>query len=121
MVRAGVVAHPSTWECGGYAEIQVPRERYSIIDHRALMDLLGIPSIDALRRSHSAWVEEALARAEQVREGKWTESVAVGSRDFVETIKARLGIRAKGRRISGMDGESCICEPQASYSDDFNA
>jgi REP element-mobilizing transposase RayT len=121
MVRAGVVAHPSQWESGGYKEIQAPLERYSIIDHRALMGLLGIPSIEALRRAHSAWVAKALARAEQVRESKWTESVAVGSRDFVETIKAKLGVRAKGRRISGMNGESSLCEPQASYSDDFHA
>ncbi len=59
------------------------------------MALLGIPSIEALRRSHNEWVEEALARAERVREGKWTESVAVGSRDFVETMKAKLGIRGR--------------------------
>jgi hypothetical protein len=39
------------------------------------MDLLGIPSIAALRWSHKDWVEEALARAAQVREGKWTETV----------------------------------------------
>jgi putative transposase len=85
------------------------------------MRLLGIPSNEALRRSHGAWVEEALARAEQIREVKWTESVAVGSRDFVETVKAKLGIRAKGRRVSGIDGESSLCEPQVSYSADFNA
>ena len=88
--------HPSEWESGGYTEIQTPRERCSIIDHRALMELLGMPSMDALRRSHRMWVEEALARAEQVREAKWTESVAVGSRNFVETVKAKLGIRGKG-------------------------
>jgi REP element-mobilizing transposase RayT len=121
MVRAGVVTNPSQWGSGGYTEIQAPRERYSIIDYRALMDLLGIPSIDALRRAHSARVEEALVRAEQVRESKWTESVAIGSRDFVETIKAKLGVRAKGRRISGMNGESNLCEPQASYRNDFHA
>ena len=85
------------------------------------MALLGIPSIEALRRSHSAWVEEALARTELDREGKWTESVAVGSRDFVETIKAKLGIRAKGRRITGMAGRSCLSEPQASYIDNLDA
>jgi putative transposase len=67
------------------------------------------------------WTEEALARAEQIREGKWTESVAVGSRDFVENVKSKFGIRAKGRKISGMDGESSLREPQVSYSSDFNA
>jgi hypothetical protein len=37
------------------------------------MDLLGISSIEVLRRSHMGWVEEALAGREQVRERKWTE------------------------------------------------
>ncbi len=96
MVRAGVVAHPSQWASGGYAEIQEARERYSIIDHRALMYLLGIPSIDALRRLHKTWVEEALGRAAQAREGKWTESIAVGSKNFVEMVKGNLGSRRRG-------------------------
>jgi putative transposase len=120
MVRAGAVAHPSQWAFGGYAEIQEARERYSIIDHRALMYLLGIPSIDALRMLHKNWVEEALGRAEQAREGKWTESIAVGSRNFVEMVKGELGINAKGRRISGTDEESGLRQPRASYSNDFD-
>jgi len=70
------------------------------------MEMLGIPSIEALCRSHTGWVEEALARCEQVRESKWTESIAVGSRDFVDVIKRGLRIKAKGRRISGMDDDS---------------
>lgn len=121
MVRAGMVTHPSQWKSGGYEEIQAPKERYSIIDHAALMDLLGLASIEALRRSHRAWVEEALARAENLREAKWTESVAVGSRDFVTTIKAKLGIRAKGRRIVGMDDESSLRESQSPYDDVFDS
>jgi len=113
MARAGAVAHPSIWPSCGYHEIQKPRERYSIIDHRLLMDLLHIPSIEALQLAHKAWVEEALAKAEQVRESKWTESVAVGSRGFVETIKDKLGVRAKRRRFSGTDDEATLREPQA--------
>jgi hypothetical protein len=62
-----------------------------------------------------------VARAEQVRESKWTKSIAVGSKDFVESIKAGPGIRAKGRRISGVKADSSLREPQNSYSDDFNA
>lgn len=119
MVRAGVVSHPSEWEFSGYAEIQAPRERYSIIDHRALMGLLGIPSLEALRCSHSLWVEQALACAEQVRESKWTESIAVGSSDFVETMKSKLRIRAKGRRVHRTAEESILRESQTPYNDDF--
>ncbi len=118
MVRAGAAAHPSHWPSCGYPEIQKPRERYSIIDHRALMDLLDIPTIEALQRLHREWVEQALAKAEQVRESKWTESVAVGSRDFVETLKRKLGVRAKRHRFSGTDDEATLREPQAGYSHD---
>src|SRR4030067_2774869 len=42
MVRAGVVNHPSEWSFCGYNEIQNPRQRYSIIDHEGLMELLDI-------------------------------------------------------------------------------
>ena len=107
------MGHPSEWMSCGYSEIHKPRERYSIIDHRVLMDLVGIGSIDALRRSHEAWVEEALARSELGRESKWTESVAVGSREFVERIEGKLRVRAKGRRIFGTDEEAVLREPQA--------
>jgi putative transposase len=82
------------------------------------MDLLGIPSIETLQRSHSAWAELALAGAEQLRESKWSESVAVGSRDFVETIKGKLGVRAKRRRFSGTDDEATLREAQSGYSND---
>ena len=72
-----------------------------------------MPSIEALRRAHGAWVGQALGRAEQVRESKWTESVAVGNADFVKTVKSKLGIRAKRRRIFRVDAESTLREPQA--------
>jgi hypothetical protein len=121
MVRAGVVAHPSEWEFEGYAEIQTAREEDSIIDRHALMELLGIPCNETLRRLHKEWVEEALVRGGQVREGKWTESVAVGSRHFVETIRTKLRLRAKGRKITGMKGEFTLCEPQGYFGDDLDA
>ena len=35
------------------------------------------------------------------RDGKWTKSVAVGSRAFVTERKKRLGVKAKGRKLVG--------------------
>jgi hypothetical protein len=66
------------------------------------MDLQGMLSIEeALQRAHRAWVVVALARAEHVRESKWTESVAFGSRSFVKTIKGKLGVKApSGLRVA---------------------
>ena len=33
------------------------------------------------------------------RQDKWTGSIAVGSKSFIEDAKARLGFRAKGRNM----------------------
>lgn len=85
------------------------------------MDLLGIPSIDAPRGLHKTWMQEAPGRVERARKGKRTESPAVGSWNFVEIIKAELGIKAKGRRISGADDQSGLREPDTSNSNDFEA
>lgn len=40
MVRAGVVNHPAQWNWDGYNEIQNPKGRYRLIDHRLLLPLL---------------------------------------------------------------------------------
>jgi REP element-mobilizing transposase RayT len=49
MVRAGVVTHPSEWPFCGYNEIQNPRQRYSLIDFKSLMEVLGIRSTGDLK------------------------------------------------------------------------
>ena len=74
MVRAGVVAHPSEREFGGYAEAAADRERGSITDFGALLELSGADSIEAPRMLRSNRVEEPLANGDHAREGNWTES-----------------------------------------------
>jgi len=78
MIRAGVVTHPSEWSFGGYNEIQNPRQRYSLIDQESLMDLLGIGSMEELKRGNREWVGEGLTRQDRGRQPRWTESIAVG-------------------------------------------
>jgi hypothetical protein len=46
-------------------------------------------------------VEEYLGDGEKIRQEEWTSSIAVGSRSFVEHVKALLGFRAKGRDVIG--------------------
>jgi putative transposase len=98
-VRAGTVKHPSEWPHCGYGEIQKAPERYRLIDRRTLMELLGISDSDELSLSHRSWVEEALKIEERKREGRWSESLAVGSLCFVEQVKSDLGSRGFGRQI----------------------
>jgi REP element-mobilizing transposase RayT len=119
MVRAGVVNHPTEWNFGGYNEIQKPRERYALIDYKRLMELLHISTFDELRNSHKKWVEEILKTKNNVRESKWSKSIAVGSKGFVEGIKEKLGIRAKGRKVGESGGLYHLREVQVPYNSDF--
>jgi putative transposase len=119
MVRAGVVTHPSEWDFGAYNELQNPRQRYALIDYKRLMDLLHISTVDDLRNSHKKWVEEILKTQNYVRESKWSQSIAVGSKSFVESIKEKLGIRAKGRKVADSKDLYHLREAQAAYNSHF--
>ena len=43
------------------------------------------------------------------RENCWTESMAVGSRNYVEMVKVHLEIKAIGRNIRQQDGACSLC------------
>jgi len=120
MVRAGVVEHPSGWPFSGYHEIQNPLRRYSLVNRKRLMNLLGIRDSDQLRIAHKQWIEEILKGGMSIREAKWTESIAIGSKAFVEGIQEKLGIKAKGRKVVGDSDTYELREAQSSYGDVFD-
>lgn len=120
MVRAGIVTHPAEWNFSGYNEIQKPRERYALIDYKRLMDLLQIPTVNHLRNSHKKWVEEILKTKNQVKESKWSQSIAVGSKHFVEGIKQKLGNRAKGRKVGESRDLYHLRETPVAYNSNFD-
>lgn len=99
MVRAGKVKHPGGWSFCGYNEILGDRQRYNIIHWPSLMLLLGINDREKLRRFYSEWVEDALRTRDLARDDRWTESIAVGSKEFVERTASSLGIKSIGRNI----------------------
>ena len=66
------------------------------------------------RRYHKEWVDEYLDKRNG-RVNKWTKSIAVGSKEFVEDVKTELGFLAKGRKAR-VAGESYqLREPSATY------
>lgn len=73
-----VVRHPSEWGLGGYAEIQNPKQRYSVINHGEMANLLGIKDDVRMREVHRQWVEALLKNGANKRDAQWTESIAVG-------------------------------------------
>jgi putative transposase len=121
MVRAGVASHPSMWSFSGYNEIQAPRRKNVLIDYEKLQRLLGVGSYDQLRSSRKGWVEEYLGDGVKARKEEWTGSIAVGSRSFVETVKALLGFRAKGRAVIESSEGYQVREGPALYNDLFGA
>jgi putative transposase len=115
MVCAGVVGHPSEWPSSGYNEILEPRERYALLDCEGLKELLSFRGMDDLAKAYREWVDESLSAGDHYRDGKWTESVAVGSEAFVASTKERLGVKVKGREVIGDDGSYALRESPAAY------
>lgn len=116
MVRAGVIMHPLEWEFCGYNEIQHPKKRKGIIAFKKLMELLNIESYDHLKEAHRKWVESAIIDGSNNRESKWTQSIAVGDKTFIERIKAALGFRVRGRELISDDDVFHLRETQTAYS-----
>jgi putative transposase len=116
MVRAGVVRHPAEWPAGGYREIQAPPTRYAIVNLPALMALLGMRTLRQLQESHAQWVEEALRAGNAQRDPIWSESLAVGRREFVEAVQSGLGVKARHREILDFADTHVLREPAAAYT-----
>jgi putative transposase len=120
MVRNGVVAHPSQWPFGGYNEIQKPRRKNVLIAYKKLTELAGFESYDTFQEAHREMVNESLANGNNQRQKEWTESIAVGSQSFSESIKEKLGVRAKGRKIIETDVGFQLREEMATYSANYD-
>lgn len=115
MVRAGVVPDPADWPESGYAELMHGRQRYQLLDHRALSALLGVSEAGALRAERRKWVEEALLQEAPVRDSNWSESLAVGDEEFVQEVKRALGIKVCNREVVKGAQEFVLRETEADY------
>ncbi len=116
MVRAGVVEHPAQWLFSGYNEIQKPRRKNVLINYDKLMEALGVNSYEAVKETHKTLVEESLNAERNRLDEKWTKSIAVGSKGFVEDIKSVLGGLANGRNIQGTGATYQLREPSPFYN-----
>jgi len=121
MVRAGVVEHPSEWPFCGYNEIQEPKRKNVLINYQRLTELLGFDSYDEVKIYHKRWVEEYLGDGNNRRDKKWSKSIAVGSKGFVESVKKLLGSMGRGRKVREAAEAYQLREPSALYSSHFGA
>jgi putative transposase len=119
MVRAGVVSHPSNWPHSGYWEIQNPPKRYGIIDLPELSSLCGFNGVTDFQQAHREWVTEALSRESLVREGNWSEAIAVGNLNFIEKVKSELGSKAAHREVTQLEATHVLREEGEAYGRNF--
>lgn len=120
MVRAGVVKHPIEWKESGYFEIEYPRKRYGIIDYTILLEELCMGSFEELQKCQKEWINEVMGHRQLGRESKWTESLAVGSEDFVERIKEQLDVKAKSRKIIQIGNDYILSDSEIPYKAVFD-
>ncbi len=103
MVRAGAVDHPQQWREGGYWELINPPQRYRITDTDRLMALLGLARQKQLQQLRSRWIDQAIETADLQRRLRWTDSVAVGSKRFIDQVRRDLGHAVMHRQANESD------------------
>ena len=59
--------------------------------------------------------EQGLENGLAIRDDRWTESIAVGSRSFIEKVKNELGFKAAHRDVIEADGSCALREPDEAY------
>jgi len=118
MVRAGKVRHPSEWEWCGYRELMGLRQRFCVLDTDRLLEQIGGGDLEEFRSRYEAHVEKRLAGGTDQREGRWTESIAVGCVEFVQEISKHLGHRRELTVEEEEPGSGCwtLKEGNAPYS-----
>ncbi|MBN2318275.1 MAG: transposase [Acidobacteria bacterium] len=115
MVRAGVVTHPGSWPWCGYHELVGERKRYRLLDIGSLVVLLGLQDRESLAEFHRQHIDEAIKNQQLNREAVWTESIAVGSKEFLEGIVTKNKRRKKFYISKTEDGTSYIKEDLSKF------
>jgi putative transposase len=87
MVRAGVVGDPIKWRWCGHDELVGGRQRYRLIDREGLMSALGPALQSEFESAYQQRIEEVIAKGKLEREAWWTESIAVGNKEFIRKVK----------------------------------
>jgi len=87
------VKYPGEWEWCGYRELTGLRQRYRVIDQDRLLGKLDVSDIGQFRETYRGLIDKRVAAGELAREEQWTESLAVGSEDFVGEVAEKLNQR----------------------------
>ncbi len=115
MARCGVVGHPREWGWLGYQEIMGTRQRYRVLDLERLCWRLRARGVEEVQRNLDQSLREQLAREAFKRESCWTESLAVGSRVFLEELQPRVKSRLETEIVEVTDQTWALKEAATPY------
>jgi len=121
MVRAGVVHHPAEWPFCGYYELMSGKQRYRLIAYEKLAKVLGVTSQKEISPMRQRSIKTILKKDILQRQKQWTESIAIGSESFVDSIKNKLSIRAKTRTVHQGNHNYQLRETADPYNTIFHA
>ena len=112
MVRAGAVKHPRDWKWNGYDELTGARAQHRVLDRAKILEVVGGGDWSDFKHDYAAAIEAALDRGGLRREPWWTESIAVGSKEFVLDIADKARRRLKLTMEETDDGAWRVAEPE---------
>jgi len=69
--------------------------------------------------SHKKCVESRLLNGDNRHDEKWSRSIAVGNKGFIDDVKSLMGGLAQGRKKREAGESYQLRETQIPYSDDF--
>ena len=84
------------------------------------MSLFNFTDLIEFQKQHNEWVIESIPKVISVRESMWSESIAVGSKPFVDKILINLKQEVKRRKAVEKDGSYFIMEPAIAYNTHFD-
>jgi putative transposase len=113
MVRAGVVKHPREWKWSGYDELVGARARHTLLRMEKVIELTAGSDREQFARDYTAALDDAIDRGGLRREPHWTESIAVGSKEYVTAIREQIKGRRRTRTSETLDGAWEVHEPEA--------
>jgi putative transposase len=114
MVRAGAVNHPSDWAWCGFQELSGIRLRYRLLSMKEVCRRTNQQDEKAVRAWYSQWLNEAADDEARVRNPQWSESIAIGSKPFVQSV----GNKIDNRKLMDVEEQSVgwiLREPKPSY------
>ena len=113
--RCGLLC-PCEWAACGYRELSGGRQRYRVVDLERLLRCLAMPGqVAAFRQWYEKTLADLCAGAYRVREPIWTESVAVGSRPWVEALAGRVVVGRRSIVPVMAPPQTCLEEGSPSY------